>query len=93
MGLLPLGRGQNKFAVVAIDYFTKWAEVEALTTITEQRMVNFLWKNIVYHFGIPRVVITDNEKQFEGSSSMSYAPTCRSATTSPPQSTPKQTDK
>ena len=66
VGPLPLARGQNKFGVVAIDYFTKWVEAEALTTITEQKMVNFLWKNIVCRFGIPRVVITDNGKQFEG---------------------------
>ena len=63
---MPLGRGQNKFAAVAIDYFTKWVEAEALTTITEQKMVNFLWKNIVCCFSILRVVITDNGKQFEG---------------------------
>lgn len=33
IGPFPLGRGQTKFAMVAIDYFTKWDEAEALTTI------------------------------------------------------------
>ena len=66
MGPLPLGRGQNKFAVVAIDYFTKWVKAEALATITMQKMTNFLWRNIVCRFRIPKVVITDNGKQFEG---------------------------
>ncbi|GFZ01910.1 hypothetical protein Acr_15g0005190 [Actinidia rufa] len=66
VGPLPLGKGQTKFAVVAVDYFTKWAEAEAVATITEQKMKNFLWKNIICRFGIPRVIITDNAKQFKG---------------------------
>ena len=32
-----LGKGQTKFAVVAVDYFTKWAEAEVVVTITERR--------------------------------------------------------
>ena len=35
LGPLPLGKGQCKFIIVAVDYFTKWAEAEPLTTITE----------------------------------------------------------
>ena len=31
---------QLKFLVVGIDYFTKWVEVEALTTITEKNIRN-----------------------------------------------------
>ena len=35
LGPLPIGKGQCKFIIVAIDYFTKWAEAEPLATITE----------------------------------------------------------
>ena len=35
LGPLPLGKGQCKFIIVAVDYFTKWAEAEPLATITE----------------------------------------------------------
>ena len=31
VGSLPLATGQQKFMLVATDYFTKWAEVEAYT--------------------------------------------------------------
>ena len=34
LGPLPIGKGQCKFVVVAVDYFTKWAEAEPLATIT-----------------------------------------------------------
>jgi hypothetical protein len=44
MGPLPIGKGGCKFLVVAIDYFTKWAEVEALATIMAENVYKFLWK-------------------------------------------------
>ena len=48
--------------VVGIDYFTKWVEVEALATITEKNVQNFVWRNIIYKYGIPRVLISNNGK-------------------------------
>ena len=43
LGPLPLGKGQCKFIIVAVDYFTKWAEAEPLAKITEQKICNFVW--------------------------------------------------
>jgi hypothetical protein len=31
---MPPGKGGKKFLLVAVDYFTKWAEAEAFATIT-----------------------------------------------------------
>ena len=53
-----------RFLLVAIDYFTKWVEVEALAMITEVKVQNFVWKNIVCRFGIPRTIISENGRQF-----------------------------
>ena len=38
VGPLPQGKGQVKFLLVAIDYFTKCVEAEALATITKARI-------------------------------------------------------
>jgi len=49
-----------KFLMVGIDYFTKWVEAEPLAKFTEQNVRNFIWKNIICRFGIPRVLVSDN---------------------------------
>ena len=65
MGPLPQGKRQVKFLLVAIDYFTKWVEAEALVMIIEAKVQNFVWKNIVCRFRIPRTIISDNGRQFD----------------------------
>ena len=68
MGPLPITMRQLKFLVIGIDYFTKWVEAEALATITEKNVKSFIWRNIVYRYGIPRVLVSDNGKQFDNNS-------------------------
>lgn len=58
-------KGQMRFLVVAIDYFTKWVEAKALAKITERNIRDFTWMSIICRFGIPRVIITDNGRQFD----------------------------
>ncbi|KAI5351622.1 hypothetical protein L3X38_004513 [Prunus dulcis] len=65
IGPMPEGKGQVKYAVVAVDYFTKWAEAEALATITAARIESFVWQSIVCRFGIPNSIVTDNGRQFD----------------------------
>ena len=62
---LPQGKGHVKFLLIAIDYFTKWVEAEALATITKARIRSFVWKNIICKFGIPRTIISNNGQQFD----------------------------
>jgi ribonuclease HI len=56
---------QAKFLVAAIDCFTKWVEAEPLATIIERNVKKFVWKGVICRFGIPRVLILDNGKQFD----------------------------
>ena len=65
LGPVPVGKGQCRFIVVEVDYFTKWAKAEPLATITEQKVRNFVWRSIICKFGIPRALVSDNGKQFD----------------------------
>ena len=65
MGPFPTTIRQLKFLVVGIDYFTKWVEAKTLATITKKNVRNFVWKNIICRYGIPRVLVSDNGKQFD----------------------------
>ncbi|KAL0361740.1 UNVERIFIED_CONTAM: hypothetical protein Sradi_3858500 [Sesamum radiatum] len=56
----PLAPGQKKFLLVAIEYFTKWVKAEPLARITEGEVMNFIWKNIICRFELPRELISDN---------------------------------
>ena len=47
------------------DYFTKWIEAEPLSSIIEQDTKNFVWKNIITRFEIPRTLISNNGTQFD----------------------------
>ncbi|XP_027338376.1 uncharacterized protein LOC113852348 [Abrus precatorius] len=64
LGPFPLAKGQCKFLLVAVDYFTKWIEAEPLASITAHNVQKFTWKNIITRFGLPHALITDNGLQF-----------------------------
>ncbi|XP_073138218.1 uncharacterized protein [Henckelia pumila] len=66
VGPFPLARAQKKFLLVAVDYFSKWVEAEPLAKITEAEVMKFLWKIIVCRFGLPRKLVSDNGRQFQG---------------------------
>ncbi|GFZ18422.1 hypothetical protein Acr_27g0001610 [Actinidia rufa] len=65
LGPLPQAPLQRKFLVVAIDYFTKWIEAQPLAKITEKNTRDFVWKHLVCRFGVPKVIISDNARQFD----------------------------
>jgi len=60
LGPFSPGKGQVKFLIVAVDYFTKWIEAKPLTTITTQQVQQFVWKDIICRYGVPHTIITDN---------------------------------
>lgn len=50
VGPLPLSKGKNKLCIMAIHHFTKWAQVEPLTTLTLRKTTPSNWKNIKFSF-------------------------------------------
>ena len=59
---LPKGKGGAQYAVVAVDYFMKWVEAEALASITPLKIKEFVYKNIICRYGVPHIIISDNGK-------------------------------
>jgi hypothetical protein len=46
-----------------VDKFLKWIEVKPAASITAAKAVEFI-KEIIYRFGVPSNIITDNGNQF-----------------------------
>nr|GEV53848.1 hypothetical protein [Tanacetum cinerariifolium] len=63
-GHFPEGPGKVKFLIVAMDNFTKWIEARPVATITGAQVKKFVRNNIVYRFGLPGEIVSDNGKQF-----------------------------
>ena len=53
LGSFPRATDNRRFVLVAVDYFTKWMEVEALANIRDVDVKKFVWRNIVTRFGVP----------------------------------------
>lgn len=56
--------------VVAVDYFTKWAKAIALAEITERNVTKFILQNIIYRFGVPQQLVSDNALQFKNTTTL-----------------------
>jgi hypothetical protein len=50
--------------LLATDYFTKWVEAIPLKKVTSENMVEFVKEHIIYRFGIPQTITTDQGAQF-----------------------------
>jgi hypothetical protein len=59
----PSNKG-HKFVLLATDYFTKWVEAIPLKEVTPENMIEFVKEHIIYRFGIPQTITTDQGAQF-----------------------------
>jgi transposase InsO family protein len=65
VGPLQKAPGGYTHLLVAIDKFSKWVEVRPITNLRAEQAVTF-FTDIVYRFGVPNSIITDNGSQFTG---------------------------
>jgi len=59
----PSSKG-HKIILVATDYFTKWVEAIPLKKVTLANMIDFVREHIIYRFGIPQTITTDQGTMF-----------------------------
>ena len=55
------------YILVAVDYFTKWVEVEAFKGIKTKDVMSFIWKDIITQYKVLISMVFDNGPQFETS--------------------------
>jgi hypothetical protein len=65
VGPLRKAPGGYTHLLVAIDKFSKWVDVRPITNLRAEQAVTF-FTDIVYRFGMPNSIITDNGSQFTG---------------------------
>jgi hypothetical protein len=68
----PSSKG-HKFVLLATDYFTKWVKAIPLKKVTSENMVEFVKEHIIYRFGIPQTITTDQGTQFTSSEFRDFA--------------------
>jgi hypothetical protein len=66
VGPFKMALGGYKHILVAVDKFTKWIEVRAVTTVTSKEAAKFI-EDITHRFGVPNRIVTDQGKAFTGS--------------------------
>ena len=74
VGKLPIAPGQRVYMIAVTDYFTKWVEVEVYHQVYDREVKNFIWKNVIYHFTVPKKIMTDNRCQWNGKLSSPFLP-------------------
>ena len=85
VGLFTWAMGNRKFVLVVVDYFTKWAEVEALGNIRDIVVKKFMWRNIVTRFRVPESLVSDNGYSLITNPFASFAAISVSRIGTPPQ--------
>jgi hypothetical protein len=63
VGLFKKAKGGFTHIFITVDKFMKWIKVKLATYITAAKVVEFI-KVIMYRFGVPNNIITDNGTQF-----------------------------
>jgi hypothetical protein len=69
----PLRQAPGGFThiLVVVDKFSKWIEARTIVNIRFEEAVSF-FTDIIYRFGIPNMIITDNGTQFTGKKFLNF---------------------
>jgi hypothetical protein len=54
----------HRFILVSKDYFTKWFEAVPLRNMTHREVISFVQEHIIYRFGVPQILTTNQGPSF-----------------------------
>jgi IS30 family transposase len=69
----PASSKNQRFILVGIDYFTKWIEAVALPKVNQEAVISFIQNHIIYRFGLPETITTDQGTVFVGQKMQNFA--------------------
>jgi IS30 family transposase len=69
----PSSTKGHRFVLVATNYFTKWVEAVSLKHMTHHEVLSFVMEHIVYRFGMPHTLTTDQGLAFMSSQFREFA--------------------
>ena len=66
-GPFPQVKDRNCYLLIELDPFSKWVETHAVPPLHSWRVAEFLYNDLVAHWGKPHYVWTNNGAEFAGS--------------------------
>lgn len=60
----PHSKKGMAYIVVATEYLTKWAKAKAVKNDTAASAATFMYENIIYRFGCPKILVSDRGTHF-----------------------------
>ena len=61
----PIGKTTSaRYIIIVTDYLTKWDKSVPVRDCTAETVAKFLFKNVVTQFGCPKILISDQVKNF-----------------------------
>ncbi|KAJ1693259.1 hypothetical protein LUZ63_009957 [Rhynchospora breviuscula] len=69
----PPASNGHRFILAAIDYFSKWAESKSYREIKASDVVKFFTTQVLYRYGNPRKIISDNGTAFKNARVSDFA--------------------
>ena len=60
----PTSAGGHGYIIVAVDYFTKWAEAMPTYVKDGNTSTLFLLNHVIARFGFPQSIVTDHRSHF-----------------------------
>ncbi|GKU96885.1 hypothetical protein SLEP1_g10067 [Rubroshorea leprosula] len=68
LGPFMKGVGGVTHLIIGVDYFTKWVETQALSSLTSKKVEDFVFSSIICRYRISSQIVADNGTQFNCSS-------------------------
>ena len=61
----PHSVGRHAYIILAVDYFTKWAEAMPTFSADNKTAATLIFNHIIAIFGVPQAIITDHGSHFQ----------------------------